>query len=63
MKIVVTGAAGFIGFHLCKNLLKNKKITVLGIDSINNYYSKSIKKKRICLLKEKILFLKNRFNK
>ena len=28
MKIIVTGAAGFIGFHLCKNLLKNKKITL-----------------------------------
>ena len=45
MKIIVTGAAGFIGFHLCKNLLKNKKITVIGIDNINSYYSKSIKKK------------------
>ena len=46
MKIIVTGAAGFIGFHLCKNLLKNKKITVMGIDSINSYYSRSLKKKR-----------------
>ena len=52
MKIIVTGAAGFIGFHLCKNLLKNKKITVVGIDNINSYYSKSIKKKRILLLKK-----------
>ena len=43
MKIIVTGAAGFIGFHLCKNLLK-KKITVMGIDSINSYYSRSLKK-------------------
>ena len=52
MKIIVTGAAGFIGFHLCKNLLKNKKITVIGIDNVNSYYSKSIKKKRILLLKK-----------
>ena len=52
MRIIVTGAAGFIGFHLCKNLLKNKKITILGIDNINSYYSKSIKKKRILLLKK-----------
>ena len=52
MKIIVTGAAGFIGFHLCKSLLKNKKITVVGIDNINSYYSKSIKKKRILLLKK-----------
>ena len=35
--ILVTGAAGFIGFHLCKRLLeRNYKVT--GIDNINNYY-------------------------
>ena len=58
MKIIVTGAAGFIGFHLCKNLLKNKKITVIGIDNVNSYYSKSIKKKRILLLKKKNFIFK-----
>jgi UDP-glucuronate 4-epimerase len=53
MKIIVTGAAGFIGFHLCKNLLKNKKITVMGIDSINSYYSRSLKKKKNPSFKKK----------
>ena len=38
MKILVTGSAGFIGYHLVENLSKNKKNTVLGIDSVNSYY-------------------------
>lgn len=42
--IVVTGCAGFIGFHLTKNLLeKNKK--VIGIDIIDKYYDPKKKKK------------------
>ena len=36
-RILVTGSAGFIGFHLCKELLK-KKIFVTGIDNLDNYY-------------------------
>jgi UDP-glucuronate 4-epimerase len=50
MKIIVTGSAGFIGFHLIRNLIKNKKNKILGIDSINNYYPTIIKKLRIKLL-------------
>ena len=38
MKILVTGCAGFIGFHLTNFLLK--KNFVVGIDNINDYYSK-----------------------
>ena len=45
MKILVTGCAGFIGFHLCKNLSKNKKILVTGLDNLNNYYDINLKKK------------------
>ena len=41
--ILVTGAAGFIGFHLCKRLLENE-INVVGIDNINNYYDVNLKK-------------------
>ncbi len=46
MKILVTGAAGFIGFHLCKSLLE-KGHTVVGIDNINDYYEVSLKYARL----------------
>ena len=49
--IVVTGCAGFIGFHLCNKLLKNNK-KVLGIDSLNNYYDPQKKIERINILKK-----------
>ena len=52
MKILVTGCAGFIGFHLAKKLLSNKKYLVFGIDNINNYYDTKLKKKRLSLLKK-----------
>ena len=51
-KCIVTGAAGFIGFHLSKKLLKNG-YTVLGIDNLNNYYSKQLKLDRLKILKHK----------
>ncbi len=51
MTILVTGAAGFIGFHLCKKLIE-KKIHVIGIDNLNNYYSVKLKKDRINFLKK-----------
>ena len=38
---IVTGCAGFIGFHFSKFLIK-KKIKIIGIDNINSYYSKII---------------------
>ena len=55
MKILITGSSGFIGYHLA-NLL-SKKNKVLGIDNHNNYYSKSIKKKRLFLLKRNKNFI------
>ena len=51
MKIVVTGAAGFIGFHTSLSLLKNKN-TVYGIDDLNSYYDVSLKKSRLKILKK-----------
>ena len=51
MKIVITGSAGFIGFSLAKYLLE-KKIEVIGIDNINDYYSVKLKKERIKVLKK-----------
>ncbi len=46
MKILVTGAAGFIGYHLTRRLLERGD-TVIGIDSINDYYDIEIKKGRL----------------
>ena len=53
--IVVTGCAGFIGFHLSKKLLENN-IKVIGLDCIDGYYSKLLKKKRINILKKEKKF-------
>ena len=53
MKIFITGCAGFIGYHLCKKLLLNKKTEIYGIDNLNNYYDVKIKKDRLKLLKKK----------
>ncbi len=50
MKILVTGCAGFIGFNLIKDISKNKKNLIIGIDNINNYYSVALKKKRLSIL-------------
>ncbi|CAB3290087.1 UDP-glucuronate 4-epimerase [Methanocaldococcus lauensis] len=50
--ILVTGSAGFIGFHLCKYLLENfEDIKVVGVDNLNNYYNPILKKKRNEILK------------
>ncbi len=51
MKILVTGAAGFIGFHLSKRLIDMGK-RVIGIDSLNNYYDKNLKLSRLKILKD-----------
>ena len=51
MKVLVTGAAGFIGFHLCSRLL-NDGIDVYGVDSLNEYYDVRIKHARLNQLME-----------
>jgi UDP-glucuronate 4-epimerase len=47
MKILVTGCAGFIGFHLCKHLLENKDVDLVGIDNLNKYYDPNLKLARL----------------
>jgi UDP-glucuronate 4-epimerase len=48
-KILVTGAAGFIGYHLCKSL-HEQGIVVVGIDNFSSYYDVSLKRKRASIL-------------
>jgi len=48
-KVMVTGSAGFIGFHLCRKLLENR-IAVVGLDNLNPYYDPELKKARLAHL-------------
>ena len=48
-KVLITGAAGFIGFFLSKRLL-DEGIEVVGIDNLNDYYDPGLKKSRLALL-------------
>ncbi|MAI29747.1 MAG: hypothetical protein CMP38_06035 [Rickettsiales bacterium] len=51
MNFLITGSAGFIGFHLSEFLLK-KNHSVFGVDDLNNYYDVKLKKARLNLLKK-----------
>ncbi|MBT3764506.1 MAG: SDR family NAD(P)-dependent oxidoreductase [Rhodospirillaceae bacterium] len=51
MTVLVTGAAGFIGYHTCKALLEAGR-HVIGIDNLNDYYEVSLKQARLAQLQE-----------
>ncbi len=55
-KILVTGGAGFIGFHLSKRLLENN-YQVIALDNLNDYYDVNLKKARLEILKQYDNFL------
>lgn len=50
-KILVTGAGGFVGFHLVKTLSK-MDVTIYGLDNLNDYYDVSLKNDRVNILKQ-----------
>lgn len=58
--VFVTGAAGFIGSNLCKRLLQDFDVKVVGIDNMNNYYDVKIKEYRLNELSQygKFIFIK-----
>ena len=60
-RIVVTGVAGFIGFHFSKKLLRNR-YEVFGIDNINNYYDVNLKKARLKKLHSHDKFIFNQID-
>lgn len=59
MKILVSGCAGFIGFHLSNYLLK-KNFNIIGLDSLNSYYDVNLKLSRLKILKKNNNFTFNK---
>ena len=51
-KVLVTGAAGFIGFHLCRKLATNTDYQIVGLDNLNEYYDRKLKDDRLSELRE-----------
>ncbi len=52
MKVLVTGAAGFIGYHVARRLAETKRCEVLGIDDLNDYYPVELKRARLAELEK-----------
>ena len=52
MNILITGSAGFIGYHLSIKLLSNRKNNIFGLDNLNNYYDVKLKKDRLKNIKK-----------
>jgi UDP-glucuronate 4-epimerase len=50
MKVLVTGAAGFIGYHVARRLAESKRCEVLGVDNLGDYYDVALKRARIAEL-------------
>jgi NAD(P)-dependent dehydrogenase (short-subunit alcohol dehydrogenase family) len=61
MPILVTGTAGFIGFHVARRLLA-KGETVVGLDVVNDYYDTRLKEARLAILKQEPGFTEARMD-
>ena len=63
MNFLISGCAGFIGYHLSNYLCKKyKNSKIIGFDNLNNYYSVKLKKKRISNLKKNRNFSFNKID-
>tara|TARA_Y100001968_G_scaffold288903_1_gene291519 strand:- start:6224 stop:7246 length:1023 start_codon:yes stop_codon:yes gene_type:complete len=61
MTVLVTGSAGFIGFHICNRLIRDNK-RVIGFDNLNNYYDPQLKESRIEALNKELKSNTNQFS-
>ncbi len=61
MNILITGSAGFIGFHLSLNLL-NDGHSIIGIDNLNDYYDRQLKLDRLHILNKNKNFIFHEFS-
>ena len=57
MKVLITGVAGFIGFHLSQHLLR-KNFDIIGIDNVNDYYDLNLKNNRLKILYQDNIYFK-----
>jgi len=60
MRVLVTGNAGFIGFHTAKRLLE-RSASVVGIDVLNDYYDPALKRARLAVLDEMVAGSNSRY--
>lgn len=60
--VLITGAAGFIGYSLARYLSENTDLEIVGVDNVNDYYDTKLKYDRLKLLGSKVDFYKRSIN-
>ncbi len=55
--ILVTGCAGFIGFHICSQLVNKKNYKIFGLDNLNKFYDQNLKSERLKILRKNKNFI------